>query len=77
MKPPFVLDVKNLPCPLPLVKLKKALSEVDIHQQSIRLSVTDQSALKDIPAFCLSQGLICSTPEDNEVEIVFLISAKG
>lgn len=77
MKSPFLLDVKKLPCPLPLVKLKKALVEVDIHQQNIQLSVTDKSALKDIPAFCVSQGLVSSVVEDNDAEIVFLISAKG
>ncbi|MDG4811843.1 sulfurtransferase TusA family protein [Hydrogenovibrio sp. 3SP14C1] len=77
MKEPFILDVKNLPCPLPLVKLKKALAEVDINQQSIQLTVTDQSALKDIPAFCMNKGLISFLSEQRDEEIVFLISAKG
>lgn len=77
MKEPFVLDVKKLPCPLPIVKLKKALSEVDINQQNIQLSVTDKSALKDIPAFCISKGLMASLLKNNDEEIVFLIAVKG
>jgi len=77
VKDPFVLDVKKRPCPLPLVKLKKALSEVDVNQQSIQLSVTDKSALKDIPAFCMSRDLEASLLKNNDEEIVFLITVKG
>ena len=66
-----------MPCPLPLVKLKKALAEMDINRQSIQLTVTDQSALKDIPAFCMNKGLNSSLLEQSAEEIVFLISAKG
>lgn len=74
MQASFVLDVKNLPCPLPLVKLKKALSEVDLLTHSIEMHVSDQAALKDIPAFCSQQGLACQLLEDLPGEKVFQIA---
>ncbi|NCN43650.1 MAG: hypothetical protein CO158_06565 [Piscirickettsiaceae bacterium CG_4_9_14_3_um_filter_43_564] len=73
MQPKFVLDAKNLPCPLPLVKLKKALSEVDLLCQSIELQVSDKAALRDIPAFCSQQGLACQLLIDSPERKVFQI----
>ena len=52
------LNVKNLPCPLPLIKLKKALSSLQ-KGDLIILEATDRGVLKDIPAFCSQKGLIC------------------
>ncbi|PLA75502.1 hypothetical protein CYQ88_00610 [Hydrogenovibrio sp. SC-1] len=76
MQPKFVLDVRNLPCPLPLVKLKKALSEVDLLAQSIEMHVSDQAALRDIPAFCSQQGLACQLLKDRSDEKVFQIQCS-
>lgn len=69
----FVLDAKKLPCPLPLVKLKKSLSEVDLLNQSIELHASDKAALRDIPVFCSQQGLACQLLKDTAEEKVFLI----
>lgn len=52
------LDLKGLPCPLPLVKLKKALvtqPEVAV----FKVVATDKGVLKDLPAFCKTQNLLC------------------
>lgn len=72
----FVLDAKNLPCPLPIVKLKKALSEVNLLTNVIELSVTDKAALKDIPAFCSQQGLDCILLKDTPTEKIFAIQLR-
>ncbi len=50
------LNVKNLPCPLPLVKLKKCLSHCQ-KQDSILMEATDKGVLKDVPAFCQQKEL--------------------
>ncbi|BBP42954.1 sulfurtransferase TusA family protein [Thiosulfativibrio zosterae] len=57
------LDFKGLPCPLPLVKLKKALvtqPEVAI----FKVVATDKGVLKDLPAFCKTQNLFCEILAD-------------
>jgi tRNA 2-thiouridine synthesizing protein A len=46
---PDVLDVSGLPCPMPLVKLKKYLSQ-NPNVERVTLIATDKGALKDIPA---------------------------
>lgn len=71
------LNLEDLPCPLPLIKLKKKLSE--IHQSGktgvgLRLSATDKGVLKDIPAFCQQKGLMCeieltSSPFQIRIEV--------
>lgn len=57
------LDLKGLPCPLPLVKLKKALvtqPEVAV----FKVVATDKGVLKDLPAFCKTHNLICEILSD-------------
>lgn len=52
------LDLTGLVCPMPLIKLKKALvTYVDV--TVFRVFVSDRGGLKDIPAFCAKQGLRC------------------
>jgi len=53
------LDVKGLPCPMPLIKLKKALAQLSTGESQILIEATDKGVLKDIPAFCQQQGLSC------------------
>ncbi|QRM19110.1 response regulator SirA [Dechloromonas sp. TW-R-39-2] len=44
------LDVKGLNCPLPILRTKKALAEME-SGQVLRVLATDPGALKDFPAF--------------------------
>lgn len=55
----ITLDVTGLPCPMPIVKLKKFLSERSGEAIKLSLVVSDRGALKDIPAFCRQQNVAC------------------
>ncbi|MDD2885370.1 MAG: sulfurtransferase TusA family protein [Dechloromonas sp.] len=49
------LDVKGLNCPLPILRTKKALAEMD-SGQILRVLATDPGSLKDFPAFAKQTG---------------------
>ena len=49
------LDVKGLACPLPILRTKKALSEM-ISGQVLRVLATDAHAVKDFQAFAKQTG---------------------
>ncbi|MDR9498955.1 MAG: sulfurtransferase TusA family protein [Hydrogenovibrio sp.] len=55
------IDVCDLPCPMPLLKLKQALAEGPEVTQ-FELYSTDPGSLRDLPAFCEQQGLGCESP---------------
>ncbi|PCH61733.1 MAG: response regulator SirA [Gammaproteobacteria bacterium] len=45
------LDTSGMNCPLPVLKARKALSEMSAGQR-LHLIVTDPGAKQDIPVFC-------------------------
>lgn len=49
------LDVKGLACPLPVLKAKKRLKELEVGDVLVVLA-TDPSAVKDFEAFCELTG---------------------
>ncbi len=49
------LDVKGLNCPLPILRTKKALSEME-SGQVLRVVATDSNAAKDFQAFARQTG---------------------
>lgn len=49
------LDVKGLNCPLPILRTKKALADMD-SGQVLRVQATDPGSLKDFPAFARQTG---------------------
>lgn len=49
------LDVKGLNCPLPILRTKKALAEMQ-SGQILRVLATDPGSLKDFPAFARQTG---------------------
>ncbi len=57
---------------MPIIKLKKYLSQNAAGDLDVQVKVSDKGALKDIPAFCKQQGLVCELQEQG-VEIVFRI----
>ena len=69
------LDTSGLNCPLPVLKARKALSEMQIGQR-LRLIATDSGAKQDIPAFSKMTGnpLIES---GNDGDKLFFILIKG
>ncbi len=65
------LDTSGLNCPLPVLKARKALSEMEAGQR-LHLIVTDPGANKDIPAFCKMTGtpLIESNEQDGKLHFI-------
>jgi tRNA 2-thiouridine synthesizing protein A len=49
------LDLKGLPCPIPIVKIDKAIKEIEVGQ-TIEAVVSDPGVLADIPIWCKSTG---------------------
>ena len=62
------LDVKGLNCPLPILRTKKTLAEMDTGQ-ILRVQATDPGSLKDFPAFAKQTGN--ELVEQNEENKVF------
>jgi len=69
------LDARKLACPLPILRAKKALSQM-ASGQVIKIVATDRGAPKDFEEFCRQTGnaLLSSTAQDDE--FVFLIRRR-
>ncbi|HXE39951.1 MAG TPA: sulfurtransferase TusA family protein [Azonexus sp.] len=66
------LDVKGLNCPLPILRTKKALAEME-SGQVLRVLATDPGSLKDFPAFAKQTGNeLVKQQEENRVFEFFL-----
>lgn len=70
--PDRVLDCKGLLCPIPIVRLSKAMKELQ-PGQTLRLEATDPGAMPDVAAWGRQTGNdILSAVEENKV-FTFLI----
>ena len=70
-----VMDLKGLPCPMPVVKVSKGIKEVEIGQV-IEAQTTDPGALADFPAWARTTGNeILKTDQSGEI-IKFYIKRK-
>ena len=49
------IDAKNLNCPLPILRCKKGLSEINA-SQILKIMATDSGSVKDFQAFCNQTG---------------------
>lgn len=60
-----VLDAKGLACPMPIVKAKKAIDEINSND-ILEIHATDKGAKKDLAAWVKSGGheIVKSTEED-------------
>ena len=69
------LDVRQLACPLPILRAKKALAAMSAGQV-LRIVATDKGSPKDFADFCSKTGndLLSSTEADGEY--VFLIRRR-
>lgn len=65
------LDVKGLNCPLPILRTKKTLAEMQ-SGQTLRVLATDPGSVKDFQAFARQTGneLMASGQIDNVYEYV-------
>ena len=50
-----VMDLKGLPCPMPVVKVSKGIKDVQVGQV-IEALTTDPGALSDFPAWARTSG---------------------
>lgn len=66
------LDLKGLLCPLPVVKLSKAVKEVEIGQ-IVEAFATDPGVMADIPAWCRTTGNELITIEKIEKQFHFVV----
>ena len=49
------VDARGLNCPLPILRCKKGLSEIEA-TQVLKVMATDKGAVKDFNAFCQQTG---------------------
>ena len=50
-----VMDLKGLPCPMPVVKVSKGIKEIEVGQV-IEAHTTDPGSLTDFPAWARTSG---------------------
>ncbi len=71
-----VMDLKGLPCPMPVVKVSKGIKDVQVGQV-VEAITTDPGALTDFPAWAKTSGNeILKTEQDNGL-IRFYIKRKA
>jgi tRNA 2-thiouridine synthesizing protein A len=71
MTPTKTLDLKGLLCPMPVVKMAKAIKEVEVGQV-IEAFATDPGVMADMPAWCRSTGneLVVLEKQDKQFHFV-------
>ena len=70
-----VMDLKGMPCPMPVVKVSKGIKEIEVGQV-IEAHTTDPGALADFPAWARTSGNeILKTDQAGDV-IKFYIKRK-
>ncbi|MGB5984960.1 MAG: sulfurtransferase TusA family protein [Desulfobacterales bacterium] len=67
-----VLDLKGLACPMPVVKLSKAIKQVEVGQV-IEATTTDPGSLTDFPAWAKTSGHEILETQQGDKEIKFYV----
>lgn len=70
------LDARGLSCPLPILRLKKALADLS-GGQVIKAVATDPGAYKDFHAFCRQTGHEMLASSEDNGEYTFFIKKKA
>lgn len=71
-----VMDLKGLPCPMPVVKVSKGIKEVEVGQ-IIEVLSTDPGALVDFPAWAKTSGNEILDTVQNDGVIKIYIKRKA
>jgi len=66
------IDLKGLLCPIPIIKMAKAIKEVEVGQ-TLEAFATDPGVMADIPAWCRSTGNELVTLEKVEKQFHFVV----
>lgn len=76
LEPARVLDCKGMLCPIPIVKLSKAIKELAVGQV-LRLDATDPGSMPDVAAWGRQTGHeVLSATESNKVFTFLVRKAK-
>jgi tRNA 2-thiouridine synthesizing protein A len=67
-----ILDLKGLLCPIPVVKMAKAIKEVEVGQ-TIEATATDPGVMADIPAWCRTTGNELVSLEKQDKQFRFIV----
>ncbi len=66
------VDLKGLLCPMPIVKMAKAIKEVNIGE-TLEAFATDPGVMADVPAWCKTTGNELVTLEKLEKQFRFVV----
>lgn len=66
------LDARGMNCPLPILRTKKALTDL-AQGDTLAVVATDPGSLKDMQAFCKQTGHELVSSRENQGEFAFLI----
>jgi tRNA 2-thiouridine synthesizing protein A len=69
------LDARGLNCPLPILRTKKALTDM-LPGQVLKVLATDPGSVKDFAAFSKQTGNPLLASEKAEAEFIFLMKKK-
>lgn len=69
------LDARGLNCPLPILRAKKALNEMQAGQV-LKILATDPGSVKDFQAFCKQTGNELLSHAEANKEFTFLMKRK-
>jgi tRNA 2-thiouridine synthesizing protein A len=69
------LDARGLNCPLPILRAKKALGDMQ-SGQVLRIVATDPGSVKDFQAFAKQTGNELLSQAENNKEFEFFIKRK-
>jgi tRNA 2-thiouridine synthesizing protein A len=69
------LDARGLNCPLPILRTKKALTDMG-SGQVLRILATDPGSVKDFQAFSRQTGNPLLSSETTDGQFVFLLQKK-
>jgi tRNA 2-thiouridine synthesizing protein A len=68
-------DARNLNCPLPILRCKKSLSDVEVGQ-TLKILATDPGSVKDFQAFCKQTGHELLQMDDADSIFTFYIKKR-
>lgn len=68
-------DARNLNCPLPILRCKKSLSEIEPNQ-TLKIMATDPGSVKDFQAFCKQTGHTLLQLDETDKLFTFYIKKR-
>ncbi|MEO8418932.1 MAG: sulfurtransferase TusA family protein [Methylophilaceae bacterium] len=70
------LDARGLNCPLPILRCKKGMAEIE-SGQILKVMATDPGSVKDFQAFCKQTGHELLSLEQADKEFIFYIRKRS